>query len=216
MYIPAHFAEKRPDELQRIIHDNPLGILVHQSQGSLDADHIPFEFDPAQGSCGVLTAHIARANPLWRQCPTGTPVMVIFRGIQAYISPNGYPGKPETHRYVPTWNYEVVHAHGILTIHDDERFVRRVVAHLTRRHESSETKPWKMGDAPADFLDEQLRQIIGLEITLTSITGKVKISQNRTERDRQGAADHLEAQGKTEMAMAMRSVDTHNKKQTLS
>ena len=138
MYIPAHFAETRPEELHRVIREYPLGMLVTHGSTGLDADHIPMEFDGGVGEHGSLTGHVARANTLWQRCPTGTPVMVVFRATDAYISPNWYPRKHETHRQVPTWNYEVVHAHGTITVHDDERYVRRVVAQLTRRHEALE------------------------------------------------------------------------------
>ncbi|HXG29149.1 MAG TPA: FMN-binding negative transcriptional regulator [Nevskiales bacterium] len=204
MYIPAHFAENRPEELGRIIRAHPLGMLVTHGSDGLDADHIPFEFDADEGPHGVLTAHVARGNPLWQRCPTGTPVMVVFRGAEAYISPNWYPSKHEAHRQVPTWNYEVVHAHGTLTVHDDERFVRRIVARLTRRHEAAEPKPWKMGDAAPEYIDSLLRNIVGIEIAITSLVGKVKLSQNKEARDRLSAADTLEARGRGEMAQAMR------------
>ncbi len=204
MYIPAHFAETRFEELARIIREHPLGILVTQEGGGLDADHIPFEFDADEGLHGVLTAHVARANPLWQRCPTGTQVMVVFRGVESYISPNWYPSKHETHRQVPTWNYQVVHAYGTLTVHDDERFVRRNVARLTRRHEKAEPKPWKMGDSEAEYINSQLRNIVGIEIKVTSLVGKVKLSQNKEERDRLNAADTVEERGNIEMAQAMR------------
>ncbi|KAF1020739.1 MAG: Protease synthase and sporulation protein PAI 2 [Paracidovorax wautersii] len=204
MYIPAHFAENRPQELARILRDNPLGVLVTHGADGLDADHIPFEFDADAGPHGLLTAHVARANPLWQRCPTGTPVMVVFRGAQAYISPNWYPSKHEAHRQVPTWNYEVVHAHGILTVRDDERFVRGVVGRLTRRHEAAEPRPWKMGDAAPGYIDELLRHIVGIEIAVTSLVGKVKLSQNKEPRDRQQAADTLQARGHDDLAQAMR------------
>lgn len=204
MYIPAHFAETRPEELHRIIREHPLGMLVTHGKAGLDADHIPFEVDAGAGTHGVLLAHVARANPLWQCCPTGTPAMVVFRGAQAYISPNWYPSKHETHRQVPTWNYEVVHAYGTITVHDDERFVRRVVAQLTRRHEATEPKPWKMGESAPEFIDNMLRHIVGIEIAITSLKGKVKLSQNREVRDRRNAADTLDARGHNAMAKAMR------------
>jgi transcriptional regulator len=204
MYIPPHFAETRPEELHRIMREHPLGMLVHHGDDGLDADHVPFEFDASVGAHGTLTAHVARANPLWQRCTTGTPVMVVFRAAQAYISPNWYPSKHETHKLVPTWNYQVVHAHGTLTVHDDERFVRRLVAHLTRRHEAAEPKPWKMGDSAPEYIDSMLRNIVGIEVTLTSLVGKVKLSQNREERDRLGAADTLDARGRADIADAMR------------
>jgi transcriptional regulator len=204
MYVPAHFAETRPEELQRILRDHPLGMLVTHGDAGLDAEHIPFAFDAEAGAHGALTAHVARANTLWQRCPTGTPVMVVFRGAEAYISPSWYPSKHETHRQVPTWNYEVVHAHGTLTVRDDERFVRRLVAQLTRHHEAAEPQPWKMGDSAPEYIDSMLRNIVGIEITITSLVGKVKLSQNREERDRLAAANTLGARGNKAMAQAMR------------
>lgn len=204
MYIPAHFAETRPEELHRIMRTHPLGMLVTQSDGLLDADHIPFELDACVGPLGTLKAHVARANMLWQRCPTGTAVMVVFRGAEAYISPNWYPSKHETHRQVPTWNYEVVHAHGTITVHDDERFVRRLVAKLTQHHEAAEPRPWKMGDSAPEYIDSMLRNIVGIEITITALQSKVKLSQNRETRDRLGAADTLGERGHSAMEEAMR------------
>ena len=207
MYIPAHFAENQPEQLHRIIREHPLGILVTHGTNGLDANHIPFELDADVGPHGLLSAHVARANPIWQACPTGTPVMVVFRGAEGYISPSWYPSKHETHRQVPTWNYEVVHAHGILTVHDDERFVRRIVARLTKRHEASEPKPWKMGDSAPEFIDDMLRHIVGIEIAITSLIGKRKLSQNKDARDRLGAADALHARGTEELSDLMRKAD---------
>ena len=204
MYVPPHFSETRPEELQRIVREHPLGMLVTHGEAGLDADHLPFEFDPAAGALGVLSAHVARANPLWQRCPGGTPVMVVFRGAEAYISPSWYPSKHEAHRQVPTWNYEVVHAHGTLTVHDDERFVRGIVARLTRRHEAGEPQPWKMGDSAPEFIDGLLRNIVGIEVTITSLVGKRKLSQNKEARDRAGAAEVLQARGSAELARVMR------------
>jgi len=207
MYVPPHFSETRPEELQRIVREHPLGMLVTHGEAGLDADHLPFDFDPAAGALGVLSAHVARANPLWQRCPGGTPVMVVFRGAEAYISPSWYPSKHEAHRQVPTWNYEVVHAHGTLTVHDDERFVRGIVARLTRRHEAGEPRPWKMGDSAPEFIDGLLRNIVGIEVTITSLVGKRKLSQNKEARDRAGAAEVLQARGSAELARVMRPED---------
>lgn len=206
MYLPAHFAETRPEELTRIIRENPLGILVTHSDQGLDADHLPFEFDAGKGEHGLLTAHVARANPLWQIAqpgPTGTPVMVVFRATEGYVSPNWYPSKRETHRQVPTWNYEVVHAHGLLTVHDDERFVRAMVGKLTRRHEAAEPRPWKMSDSAPEFIDSLLRNIVGIEIAVTSLVGKRKLSQNKEARDQAGVAQALRARGNEALARAM-------------
>lgn len=204
MYIPAHFAESRPEELHRVIREHPLGMLVTHGDEGLDADHIPFLFYPEEGTHGVLRAHVARANMLWQRCPTGTPVMVVFRGAEAYVSPNWYPSKHEAHRQVPTWNYQVVHAQGTLTVQDDEKSVRSIVARLTQRHEANESKPWKMGDSAPDFIDSMLRNIVGIEVVITSMVGKSKLSQNREVRDRLNAADTLDSRGYREIANSMR------------
>ncbi len=202
MYTPDHFSIKRREALHTIIQTNPLGALVTMTPGGLDANHIPFELDPDRD---VLTAHVARANPVWQQCKDGAQVLVIFRGSASYISPNWYPSKHETHRQVPTWNYEVVHAHGVLKVQDEERFVRGVVARLTRIHEASEPKPWKMSDSAPEYIDGMLKAIVGIEVAITRLEGKSKLSQNREDRDRLNAANVLASQGKDELAEAMRS-----------
>jgi transcriptional regulator len=204
MYNPAHFNASSPETLHRIIREHPLGVLVTLAPSGLDANHLPFEFDPKQGEHGQLTAHVARANPVWQQCD-GADVLVIFRGNESYISPNWYPSKHETHRQVPTWNYEVVHAHGRLRVQDQEKFVRGVVARLTRTHEAAEPRPWKMGDSAPDYIDGMLKAIVGIEIEISRIEGKIKLSQNREERDRLNAADTLLERGKAGLAQAMRS-----------
>ena len=203
MYLPPHFAETRPEELHRIIREHPLGVLVTHSGSGLDANHIPFEFDPDQGPQGTLLAHIARANPLWTDCPTGAEVMVVFRGVEGYISPNWYPSKHETHRQVPTWNYEVVHVHGRLRIMDDEKFVRGVVARLTREHEASEPRPWKMGDAPKDYMDDMVSKVVGIEIEIARLEGKRKLSQNRESRDIHNAVNELARRDQHALAATM-------------
>ena len=134
-------------------------------------------------------------------------MLVVFRGAEGYISPNWYPSKHEAHRQVPTWNYEVVHAHGTLTVHDDERFVRGMVGRLTRRHEADEPRPWKMADSAPAFIDGMLRSIVGIEVTITALVGKRKLSQNKDERDRLNAADTLEARGQGDLARSMRQQD---------
>ena len=205
MYIPAHFAIQDPQDIHAIIREHPLGVLVTQGAEGLDANHIPFELDASKGTSGVLTAHVARANPVWQQCKDGADVLVIFRGNESYISPNWYPSKHETHRLVPTWNYEVVHVHGWLTVMDEEKFVRGVVARLTREHESTEPRPWKMGDSPPDYIDQMIKAVVGIQIEIKRIEGKAKLSQNREPRDRLNAADTLLARGAVGLGTAMRN-----------
>lgn len=204
MYRPAAFAEGRTDELHRIMRDHPLGAIVALTTRGLDANHIPFELDATRGTHGTLQGHIARANGLWTDLADGAHVLVIFRGPQGYISPNWYPSKQETHRHVPTWNYEVVHVHGRLRVIDDLKFVRGVVARLTRRHEAGEARPWKMGDAPADYLDANLKMIVGIEVEIERLEGKRKLGQNREARDLVGAVSALQERGQAALAAAMR------------
>ncbi|WP_259754648.1 FMN-binding negative transcriptional regulator [Pseudomonas sp. GCEP-101] len=204
MYVPAHFEETRSDELHRLIREHPLGILVTGHDGLLDANHLPFELELA-GETPLLRAHVARNNPVWQEAD-GEEVLVIFRGEHAYVSPNWYPSKHEAHRQVPTWNYQVVHVRGRLKVMDEERFVRGVVGRLTRTHEAGEVKPWKMSDSTPEFISGMLANIVGIEVEISEIVGKSKLSQNKEDRDRLGAAERLEQLGSTALAGAMRSV----------
>lgn len=179
MYLPSHFEESDPQALHALIRDYPLGLLVSHGEAGLDANHLPFELSPAKGAQGTLEAHVARNNPVWSELRDGDEVLVVFRAGDAYISPQWYPSKQEHHRQVPTWNYRVVHAHGRVRIRDDERYVRGLVARLTRTHEATQEKPWKMTDGPADYIDEMLRLIVGIEIEITRLVGKFKLSQNK-------------------------------------
>jgi transcriptional regulator len=220
MYMPAHFEENRPEVLRRLIAENPLGALITNGPNGLDANHLPFEAEslaeasPADplaaagseqvsavrsaGSLGVLRAHGARANPVWQEAATHTEALVIFQGPTAYISPTWYPSKHEAHRQVPTYNYMVVHAHGRIVVRDEESFVRGLVARLTRKMEAGEPVPWKMGDAPADFITQMLGAIVGIEIEVTRLVGKWKLGQNKAAADRRGAADTLLARAADE------------------
>ncbi|MDA8109844.1 MAG: FMN-binding negative transcriptional regulator [Betaproteobacteria bacterium] len=206
MYLPDHFEEARNEELLRTIAAYPLGALVVNGPRGLDANHVPFLIDEASGG-GKLLAHVARANSLWQEAKDGDEVLVIFRAGDAYISPSWYPSKHELHRQVPTWNYRVVHVHGRLYVRDDERFVRGVVARLTRTHEGrlGSSKPWKMTDSSPEYIDQMLANIVGIEIEITRMTGKWKLSQNKEERDRVNAAQELRTRGEQEISRAMLS-----------
>lgn len=206
MYLPPHFAEHDAQTLQRIMRAAPLGALVTHTVAGLDANHIPWELDARRGALGTLQGHVARANPVWREVPDAAAVLVIFRASEGYISPSWYPSKHESHRHVPTWNYEVVHAHGRLRVVDDEKFVRGVVARLTRRHEAAEPRPWQMGDAPVDYLDQMLKMIVGVEVEITRLEGKRKLGQNREARDVRGAVHALHERGRTRLGEAMAGV----------
>ena len=204
MYQPALYAESRVEELHRLIREHPFGMLVANTPSGLEANHIPFVLEAERGEQGVLLAHVARANPIWREMADAPQVLVVFRGVHGYISPNWYESKAQTHRHVPTWNYEIVHAHGTIHVRDDEKFVRGVVARLTRRHEADQPQPWKMSDAPADYLAEQLSHIVGIEIRLMRLEGKRKLNQHHQTPDREGAIRGLESAGNTGLAQVIR------------
>lgn len=205
MYLPNHFEEASKEELFRTIAAYPFGSLVVHGPNGLDANHVPFLIDEASGSSKLL-AHVARANPLWKEVNDGDEVLVIFRADDAYVSPNWYPSKHEFHKQVPTWNYRVVNVHGRLYIRDSEKFVRGVVARLTRTHESQTgaPRPWKMTDSSPEYIDKMLSAIVGLEVEITRMVGKWKLSQNKEERDRLNAAEELRKRGEQHISAAMR------------
>lgn len=203
MYLPPHFATGDPEALHQLMQAHPLGALItHGSQG-LDANHLPFEFAKETGWQGVLRAHVARNNPLWQEVRDGDNVLVIFKAADAYISPSWYPSKHDHHKQVPTWNYSVVHAHGRIQIRDDARFVRRLLANLTRHHEAGEPTPWKMADAPREYMETMVQAVVGIEIEIERLVGKFKLGQNKDAADRQGAAHALHARGQVEVARDM-------------
>jgi transcriptional regulator len=203
MYVPPHFDEPRTEVLHDLIRQHPFGTLVTHGAGGLDANHIPFELSADQGALGTLSAHVARANPVWQELADGDEVLVVFRAGDAYISPNWYPSKHAFHKQVPTWNYRVVNAHGRITVRDDERYVRGVVARLTRTHEASQPVPWKMGDSAPEVIDTLLKSIVGLEIEITRLAGKFKLSQNKDVRDLRSAGEALKTQGDDAIGDAM-------------
>jgi transcriptional regulator len=193
MYVPAHFKSNDIERMHALIHACPLGTLVTQGPGGLTANHVPFELDRA---ANLLRCHVARANPVWSDALAGADeALVIFRGADAYISPSWYASKAETHRVVPTWNYIAVHVHGTIAIRDDATWLRGLLARLTRRFEATQAQPWKMTDAPADYIDAMLDEIVGIEIPIGRLDGKWKMSQNRSEADRIGVSEGLKGIG---------------------
>ena len=214
MYLPSHFEVNDQPALLALIRQHPLGCLVMHTQEGLDANHLPFELLQQDDGSLRLLAHVARANPLWQQLASGDRVLVIFKAADGYISPNWYPSKHQTHEQVPTWNYQVVHAHGRIQIRDDEKFVRGVIGRLTRTHEARASQPpgnafapWKMSDAPAPYLQKMLGAIVGLEIDVERLEGKFKLSQNKQASDRQALMNTLESTGQPAMAQAMKNSD---------
>jgi len=205
MYLPTHFREDSLDTLYNLIEAHPLGCLVTSGAAGLDANHLPFDLDRQPAPSGVLRAHIARANPLWRAVEKEAEVLVIFQAEQGYISPNWYPSKQDTHKQVPTWNYRVVHAYGRISFHEDPAWIRALLIRLTDRHESAQPRPWTLEESPPEFIARMIGAVVGVEITLSRVLGKAKLSQNREDRDRAGAATALQAQGNAPLAAAVRA-----------
>jgi transcriptional regulator len=200
LYTPPHFAEDRPQVLQDFIGRNPLATLVTLSSSGLIANHIPLLLDPDPAPHGKLIGHLARANNQWRDFDEGVQALAIFTGPQAYVSPSWYATKAETGKVVPTWNYAAVHAYGALRVIDDAGWLRNLVGRLTDRHEGSRSQPWKVEDAPAAYIQSQLKGIVGIELTVQRFEGKWKLSQNRPERDRQGTVRGLDETGDSSAA----------------
>lgn len=199
MYLPSQFQEDRIEVIRQLMDRYPLAALVTAGDsGSISANHLPLLYDPEPAPYGTLRGHLARANPQWREAAQQQPgaaacALAIFQGPQAYVSPSLYPSKAEHGRVVPTWNYIVVHARGPLTVHEDPEWLRAFVTELTNRHEAPSARPWHVTDAPSDYIDGLLKAIVGIELRITSLEGKWKMSQNRPVADRAGVADGLAA-----------------------
>lgn len=193
MYLPAAFEQQDPDALAALMRAHPLATVIGPppvAGGAPTADWLPLDHD---AEAGVLRGHVARANPLWRQAD-GRPVLALFHGPQGYVSPNWYPSKAQTHKAVPTWNYAVVQAHGTLrAIDGDPGWLLALLRRLTSRHEAREPQPWSPDDAPADYLQQMMRAVVGIEIGGLTLVGKWKTSQNRSADDRAGVAAALRA-----------------------
>jgi len=202
MYLPKHFEQTDPAALQALMREHPLAALVTLGDDGPTADHVPLEYLPDAGPHGTLRGHVARANPLWKKA--GSEVLAIFSGPQAYVTPSWYPSKAEHHKVVPTWNYTVVHGHGRLRAIEDAPWLHALVSGLTAHHEAPRATRWAVADAPDDYVQQMLRAIVGIEIELTRLVGKWKVSQNRGEADRHGVADGLAADAKMAMAALVR------------
>jgi transcriptional regulator len=188
MYLPAHFDESRIDVMHELIAQHPLGTLVTHGADGLGAEHIPFEISaPSQDApFGVLRAHVARSNGVWRQ--DGQDALLVFQGPSGYVSPSLYEEKRISGKVVPTYNYAVVHAHGRLRTVDDPAWILALLERMSARHEAAQAAPWSMHDAPRDYIDKLLGAIVGIEITVARMQGKWKLSQNRSAQDRANIA----------------------------
>jgi transcriptional regulator len=196
MYLPKHFHEARPEALHAIMREHPFVTLVTQSAEGPVVNHLPLMLDVAAGEHGTLRGHVARANPLWKDTLPGSTAIAIFQAAEHYVSPGWYPGKQTDPRVVPTWNYAVVHAHGPLTIIEDKAWLHALVSALTNAHEGARPKPWHVSDAPDDYVDKMLGAIVGIEMPIKQLVGKVKASQNRSVADRAGVVRGLASEGR--------------------
>ena len=194
MYLPPLFKQDDLPVLHALMRAHPFATLVVNTEAGLLANHIPLEL-AEDGPYGTLRGHVARANPLWRAYREGSEVLAIFHGPNGYISPNFYPSKAATGEVVPTWNYAVAHAHGTLSFTHDAAWLQALVTRLTDHHEQLSAHPWAVADAPPAFTASQVGLIVGLELPISSLVGKFKLSQNRTEADRQGVREGLAARG---------------------
>ena len=199
MYLPPHFEERRPEVLHALLRAHPLGLLMTQAVPAgdaaprLEANAIPFMLDAESGPYGTLVAHVARANPDGREARTDAESLVVFQGPQVYVTPSWYATKADTGKVVPTWNYVIAEARGPLRVIEDAAWLHALVSRLTERHEGQREVPWAVADAPADYISGLLRAIVGIEIELTALAGKWKVSQNRPAADREGVARGLAA-----------------------
>ena len=207
MYLPKSFQIEDLPELQAFMRAYNFASLVSQHDGAPFASHLPFMLDAERGSYGALLAHLARANPQWRDFSAGGEVMVIFQGPHTYISPSWY----ETHPSVPTWNYAIVHAYGIPRIVEDHASLQRMLEMLVDTHEAGFAQPWRM-DLPQEYLDKMMRAIVGFEIEITRLEGKFKLSQNRSERDQQLVTQALaQSEHPLDLAVADLMADVSNR-----
>ncbi|OFA00125.1 FMN-binding negative transcriptional regulator [Duganella sp. HH101] len=194
MYLQPAFAEDRLEVRHGLMRAYPLATLIVADADGITADLIPFMLYADEGSSGlgVLRAHVARANPLWRRLEAGAQCLVQFQGPDAYISPSWYETKRTTHKVVPTWDYAMVQARGAARVVDEPFWLRRLLDHLTAAHEGGLPQPWELDDAPADFMAATMKAIIGIEIPIDSLVGKWKVSQNRNAADQRGVVAGLQ------------------------
>lgn len=200
MYQPIHFVETDLATLPALIRAHPLGLLISADADDLQANPIPFLIDANAGPHGTLRAHVARANPQWQHLQSGAKALVVFQGSDAYVTPSWYETKKEHGKVVPTWNYVCVQVRGTVKIMDDPAWLHSQLTALTAQHEDGRPDGWSIDDAPAPYIEMQKRAIVGIEIEITEIAGKWKVSQNRSMPDRAGVAAGLSQDGNTTMA----------------
>jgi transcriptional regulator len=200
MYIPKQFEETRVDVMHELIRARPFATLVTLAPDGLTADHIPFLISEKPAPFGTLQGHVARSNPLWREESRTGDALVVFQGPQGYISPSWYATKKETGKVVPTWNYAIVHAAGPLRAIENRAWLRDLVERLTAHNETAVSEQWKVSDAPEEYVEKMLENIVGIEIPIVRLSGKWKVSQNQPAANRASVIDALQASGHPEAA----------------
>lgn len=209
MYVPKYHEESDISVLHALIRTQPLGTWVTHSDGELLANHVPFLLDPSRGAHGTLIGHVARANPAWHSFSKTVNSVVAFQGPQTYITPSWYPSKHAHGKAVPTWNYAVVHAHGMPRAIEDRDWLLQHVNQLTDVHEADQALPWKVSDAPQEFTEKLLQAIVGIEIPIVRLVGKWKVSQNRPAPDKLGVVAGLAARDDTQSKEMAALVSQH-------
>ena len=195
MYSPTWFREERLEVLQDAIDRISFGTLVTRGDSQILASHLPMLVDRTRGPKGTLFGHMARGNSQWRESDEGAEGLAMFVGPDAYISPSWYKTRLETGKVVPTWNYIAVHVRGPVVFFDDSDRLASMVTKLTEHHEAYIKDPWRVGEAPPDYIEKELKSVVGFEIQIAGIEGKWKLSQNRSQADRDGARAGLEQRG---------------------
>jgi transcriptional regulator len=195
MYLPKMFEENDAARLCEFIRCHPLATLVSHDANGLCADHIPMLVETGSDGTTLLRGHVARANPLWGNLGSGASVLAIFQDAGGYITPSWYASKRETGKVVPTWNYVAVHVQGSARAVDDSSWLQDFLIRLTNANESSRAQPWKLTDAPAEYIATQLKAIVGIEVRVAHMVGKWKVSQNRLPRDIDGVIAGLRGRG---------------------
>jgi transcriptional regulator len=193
MYVSKHHQLNDHEAVMSLIETHPLGAWVCHSGDELIANHVPFFLDRTRGPYGTLMGHVARANDVWRQLFPETPSVVMFQGAQSYITPGWYPGKAEHGKVVPTWNYVVAHAHGAARVIEVPAWLLDMLHRLTNANESRQATPWRVGDAPSGYIENLMRGVVGIEISIDRLESKLKASQDEALPDRRGTVEGLQS-----------------------
>lgn len=212
MYVPKQFEELRVDVTHELIRARPLATLVTLSSGGLNANHIPLYLSESPAPFGTLQGHVARANPMLNDLANDIESLAVFHGPNAYITPSWYATKRETGKVVPTWNYAVVHAYGFLRIVDNAAWLRAQLEDLTTHNEASFSEPWAVSDAPHEHIEKIMAGIVGIEMIITKLSGKWKVSQNQPAQNQASVVAGLKASNRPDAPAMAALVEAGAKK----